>query len=85
MRFRYTIQYIEGKQNDTPDCMSRKYGESDIPSLVNVIINHVGISAEDQAVTIPELAHEGAKGGCKDRLPRNGGEVFPATTTLLQG
>ena len=61
MRFRYTIQYIEGKQNDTPDCMSRKYGESDIPSLDDVIINHVGISAEDQAVTIPELAQEGAK------------------------
>ncbi len=86
MRFKYTIQYIEGKQNDTPDCMSRKFGESDtdtsalrdiddmsdeelgaaisasyIPSLEEAIINHVGIAAEDQAVTIPELTQEGAK------------------------
>ena len=30
MRFKYTIQYIEGKINGTPDCMSRKYGENDI-------------------------------------------------------
>ena len=32
-----------------------------IPSLYDAIINHIGIPAEDQAVTIPELAQEGAK------------------------
>ena len=32
-----------------------------IPSVDEAIIIHIGVASEDQAVTIPELAQEGAK------------------------
>ena len=89
LRFWFQIQYLQGKNNDTPDCLLRVYDKTEAEEdnelgaaismchIASVTECCVRYSKDNQAIIIPDIVCEGEKDGQYQALMKAVIEGFP--------